>query len=112
MSSFIFEYVRHPHDEDYLVGCVLATVNKDNELVFGWSQCNPIDQFSKRRAVEIALGRALCARPVNQQPRRYTCHNIDGSTYKVDMFGSVKHRVAERAAKYFKQLNIAELQTV
>lgn len=97
----LIQYVRHPHNKHKLVGCVLSILNDENEVVFGWSQCNPLDQFSKQLAVEIAMGRALRNRS-NKRPRKYLVYRPDGSTYKVDPFQERMDFMGERANKYFQ----------
>jgi len=44
------------------IGCVVAvkhTVNNEEVIDFGYSLCNKVDHFSKKRGTKIAIGRAL-----------------------------------------------------
>lgn len=57
MRDTVIRYVRHPNT-NRIVGCVVA-VNTLDGVKFGFSQCNPKDQFSRKKGREIAIQRAL-----------------------------------------------------
>lgn len=80
------------------VGCVVAL---DKNIV-GWSQCNiDKDQFDKKRAKEIAAGRAV--KGTKSVPRRY-----DG----VDLIGNAIIRIKDRSRSYFQDNHIKGLFNV
>lgn len=53
LNNPLVKYVRN--EENHPVGCIIA-FDKDE---LSWSLCNPQDQFSKNRAVEIAMSRFI-----------------------------------------------------
>lgn len=57
MRDYVVRYVRHPNT-NRMVGCVVA-VNTNDGIKFGFSQCNPKDQFTRKKGREIAIQRAL-----------------------------------------------------
>ena len=57
MRDYVVRYVRHPNT-NRTIGCVVA-VNTNNGIKFGFSQCNPKDQFNRKKGREIAIQRAL-----------------------------------------------------
>ena len=70
------------------VGCVVAL---DRGIV-GWSQCNvDKDQFDKKRAREIAMGRAV--KGTRKVPRRYLGK---------DLSGNAVIRMKDRSRSYFQ----------
>jgi hypothetical protein len=73
---------------DIYIGCVVAL----DKGVVGWSQCNvDKDQFDKKRAREIAMGRAV--KGTKKIPRRY---------YGEDLIGNAVIRMKDRARSYFQ----------
>ena len=57
MRDYVVRYVRHPNT-NRTIGCVVA-VNTNDGIKFGFSQCNPKDQFTRKKGREIAIQRAL-----------------------------------------------------
>ena len=57
MRDYVVRYVRHPNT-DRTIGCVVA-VNTNDGIKFGFSQCNPKDQFNRKKGRGIAIQRAL-----------------------------------------------------
>lgn len=57
MRDYVVRYVRHPNT-NRTVGCVVAVKTNDG-IKFGFSQCNPKDQFTRKKGREIAIQRAL-----------------------------------------------------
>ena len=57
MRDYVIRYVRHPNT-NRTIGCVVA-VNTNDGIKFGFSQCNPKDQFTRKKGREIAIQRAL-----------------------------------------------------
>ena len=70
------------------VGCVVAL----DKGVVGWSQCNvEKDQFDKKRAREIAMGRAV--KGTRKVPRCY---------FGIDLIGNAVIRMKDRSRSYFQ----------
>ena len=58
MAETLFRYHRSPNANEQLHPDALIAIKRDNnKLYFGYSLCNPVDQFSKEMARKIALGR-------------------------------------------------------
>jgi len=57
LDSVMIQYVRK--GDNTKIGMMVSGVNEDGEVCFGWSLCNKLDVFSKKKAFEIASGRAL-----------------------------------------------------
>ena len=57
MRDYVVRYVRHPNT-NRTIGCVVA-VNTNDGIKFGFSQCNPKDQFTRKKGRDIAIQRAL-----------------------------------------------------
>ena len=57
MRDYVVRYVRHPNT-NRTIGCVVA-VNTNDGIKLGFSQCNPKDQFNRKKGREIAIQRAL-----------------------------------------------------
>lgn len=88
----LIKYIRY---EGQLVGCVVALDDKH----MGWSQCHSkLDNFSKSRALEIAMGRAV--KGTKKKPRKY---DIYGDGEKEDLIGKAMEEIEYRAKRYFKR---------
>ena len=74
-------------------GVVVATRNNEGKVVFGYAMCHPEEEirFSKKRAVQIALGRAL-----------------DEKTYPVPngLNKTLTPEFIKRCETYFKEKNL------
>lgn len=113
MRDYVVRYVRHPNTEK-IIGAVVAVRTNDG-IKFGFSQCNPKDEFSRKKGRSIAIQRALIgseAAPVGvtvkmwcwedklsahvtlKQPRCMTNRNVD-------VFSEVIERVGQLAEKAF-----------
>ena len=76
------------------VGCVVAL----DKNVVGWSQCNiDKDQFDKKRAREIAMGRAV--KGTRKIPRRYN---------NIDLIGNAIIRMKDRSKSYFQDSYVSK----
>ncbi len=53
-------YLRNPFTNKPFGVAVL--INNNGDYRFGYSLCNPNDQFDKKRGTKIALGRANCTK--------------------------------------------------
>ena len=95
----LVKYIRHPHALHQLVGCVVACTI-DGEVRIGWSQCNPLDQFRKKRAKQIAVARAHFG--TNKHATPYKFYLPDGTMYRRDIFEAEIIHMNDRAARYFK----------
>jgi len=88
----IIKHVKHPFKEQYM-GTIAVIVPADGCLRFGFAQCHPDDQFSKKAGRDKALGRARAVHfPKNKdgqdlRPVPVKFFNVDGSKYKVDVIG-------------------------
>lgn len=83
----LVQYVRHPANPTQLIGCVVA-IDEDN---IGWSQCHPSDTFIKKRARQIAYGRAC--RGSKDKPACYRTRTIvmpDSGEIEPDANGTIK----------------------
>lgn len=128
MRDYVVRYVRHPNTNN-IIGCVVA-VNTADGVKFGFSQCNPKDQFNRKKGRNIAIQRALIGS--NVSPAGVTvklwllpegegttiAQGDDGvfhqalnpsfqapvciTTRNVDLFSDVYDRVAFIAEKAFK----------
>lgn len=76
-----------------LVGCVVA-VRVEDEVRFGYSRVNlDVERFNKKRAIEIALGRAL-----------YNDVKYPFDEYRMEIWEDL-HDMFRHASNYFKFLN-------
>lgn len=113
MRDYVIRYVRHPNT-NRTIGCVVA-VNTNNGIKFGFSQCNPKDQFTRKKGREIAIQRALIgsnAVPSGVTVKVWYFDTNDAAgpslgapvcvTHRnVDLFSDVYERVQLLAAKAF-----------
>lgn len=90
MNKMFYEYYRK--DNGNLKGVVMAI----GKGIYGWSMCDPKDQFSKERGLNIAYNRALKARELNEEERAKYYSNIPRS------LRSLFNKVEERANRYYK----------
>ena len=118
MRDYVVRYVRHPNT-NRTIGCVVA-VNTNDGIKFGFSQCNPKDQFTRKKGRDIAIQRALIGS--NAVPSGVTVkfwilpHGPDNdgceasvsftaptcvTQRNVDLFSEVYERVQFLAAKAF-----------
>lgn len=113
MRDYVVRYVRHPNT-NRTIGCVVA-VNTNDGIKFGFSQCNPKDQFNRKKGRDIAIQRALIgsnAVPSGVTVRFWYLPNSDsGSSLtppicmterNVDLFADVFERVSLLAQKAFR----------
>ena len=112
MRDYVVRYVRHPND-NRMVGCVVA-VNTNNGVKFGFAQCNPKDQFNRKKGREIAIQRALVgssAVPSGVTIKLWYLKPTDSGTSltppvcmthrNIDLFTVVYERVAYLAERAF-----------
>ena len=112
MRDYVVRYVRHPNT-NRTIGCVVA-VNTNDGIKFGFSQCNPKDQFTRKKGRDIAIQRALIGS--NAVPSGVTVkfwylpNNDEGASLtapvcvtqrNVDLFSDVYERVQLLAARAF-----------
>lgn len=90
MNKMFYEYYRK--DNGNLKGVVMAI----GKGIYGWSMCDPKDQFSKERGLNIAYNRALKARKLNEEERAKYYSTIPRS------LRSLFNKVEERANRYYK----------
>jgi hypothetical protein len=90
MNKMFYEYYRK--DNGNLKGVVMAI----GKGIYGWSMCDPKDQFSKERGLNIAYNRALKARELNEEERAKYYSTIPHS------LRSLFNKVEERANRYYK----------
>lgn len=120
MRDYVVRYVRHPNT-DNIIGCVVAVKTNDG-VKLGFSQCNPKDQFDRKKGREIAIQRALIGS--NAVPAGVTCrfwyfphtdaHEVEASLKapicvtqrNVDLFSDVYERVQFIAARAFAPKDI------
>jgi hypothetical protein len=95
----LIQYVMDPHDDTYRVGCLVALILPDGKIGVGWSQCNPLDNFSKKVARQIATQRALGG--ATDKPTPYRFYRPDGSYEKRDVLGAQLDAFRFRALNYF-----------
>jgi hypothetical protein len=57
MKDVVVRYFHHPNTGKG-IGCVVAVRTPDG-IKIGWSQCNPMDNFSRKAARNIAIQRAV-----------------------------------------------------
>jgi hypothetical protein len=112
MRDYVVRYVRHPNT-NRMIGCVVAVRTLDG-IKFGFSQCNPKDQFSKVKGRSIAIQRALigsqaCPSGITvkawcwedklspyitlTQPRCMTERNVDVFSEVIERVGEIAERV-------------------
>jgi len=114
MRDYVVRYVRHPNTQR-IIGCVVAARTNDG-IKFGFSQCNPKDQFSRKKGREIAIQRALIgsnAAPSGVTVKLWITTAQDAATgftfltpkcmteRNVDLFSDVYERVQFLAARAF-----------
>jgi len=87
-NSILVQYLRDPVT-DLPFGCIAATSPKN----IGVSLCNPKDQWNKKLARTIAIGRA---RKGNFSPETLPCHEHGDLAF--DMYINMK----SRAKSYFR----------
>jgi hypothetical protein len=90
MNKIFYEYYRKGNGN--LKGVVMAI----GKGIYGWSMCDPKDQFSKERGLNIAYNRALKASELNEEERIKYYSNIPRS------LRSLFNKVEERANRYYK----------
>lgn len=88
-KSIIYQFVHNRRRQK--VGVVLAKKMANNSVGFGWSLCNPKDQFNKNYALAIAEGRAD------------NFGGIDSVPHSVSKDFDV---IIDRANRYFKDCQI------
>jgi len=78
------------------IGVVVAIVNENEEISYGWALCNfkMGDRFNKDRALKIALGRALT------NPSNPPFDNIEPRKVREELRG-----LHTRATNYYKYLD-------
>jgi hypothetical protein len=74
------------------IGCVVAVKDEDGDIGFGYSLVNKGDHFSKKRAIEIAVGRARTG---------FYCDPIPEDKYD-EVIGEL-FQMADRATRYFNE---------
>jgi hypothetical protein len=108
MRDFVVRYVRHPNTTR-AIGCVVAVRTNDG-IKFGFSQCNPKDQFNRKKGREIAIQRALIGSNVTPAGITVTfwfpsCDSFRPPKCKVmrniDAFSEVYERVGQLAGRAF-----------
>ena len=86
-----YKHLRKKNNTPYATFCALIPDSDHGPAQFGWSLCNPKDQFEKKKGRMIATGRALSER-----------HNagIPHAIYKqyVDYMHKVTRKLAARKA--------------
>ncbi len=90
MSKIFYEYYRK--DNGNLKGVVMAM----GKGIYGWSMCDPKDQFSKERGLNIAYNRALKASELDEEERTEYYSTIPRSLH------SLFNKIEERASRYYK----------
>ena len=90
MSKLFYEYYRK--DNGNLKGVVMAI----GKGIYGWAMCDPKDQFSKERGLNIAYNRALKARELDEEERIEYYSTIPHSLH------SLFNKIEERANRYYK----------
>lgn len=93
----LINYVYDYHFQKKPVACVVCTAPGK----VGVSVCNEKDQFNKKLARQIALGRATTGHKTSFPNRELIDFNFDVQ-YLGDMVNSQVHRMEERAKRYFK----------
>ena len=115
MRDYVVRYVRHPNTER-IIGAVVAVPTNDG-VKFGFSQCYPKDQFSRKKGREIAIQRALIGSsavpsgitvkmwfvdPKVVSPAQYSLVSpLCMTTRNVDVFSDVYEHVQLLAEKAF-----------
>ena len=99
-STVLTQYIRHPHNHNQLVGCVVG-ICWNGEVRVGWSQCNPLDRFDKKLARRIALDRAWMGTNVNPCP--YKAYTPSGKVIKLHQVEAYIATMQLRAERYFKK---------
>ena len=88
-NTVIYQFVHNRRRQK--VGVVLAKKLADGRVGFGWSLCNPKDEFKKEHAISIASGRAENFGGIDNMPRSiYGDYNV----------------IVDRAKRYFKNSEI------
>lgn len=119
MRDYVVRYVRHPNTTR-TIGCVVA-VRTNNGIKFGFSQCNPKDQFNRKKGREIAIQRALIGSNVTPAGITVTFWYATSSSLEapkckvmrnIDAFSEVYERVQDLAARAFAPAATAEDTTI
>jgi len=76
-----YRHVKHPYKPDQYVGTVCVLQGEGGDYQASFSQCNPVDQFSKHKGRAIARARA----EQGYQPKEVGLKswNEDGSRFKL-----------------------------
>jgi hypothetical protein len=86
-KQYIRDEQRKPH------GVAVAIMNEDGSARFGYSLCNPFDQFSKKLGTEIAVRRAL--HPKTTDDSGLLPIEPERRSIVADTYTSLSERVAE-----------------
>jgi len=72
-AQSIIHYVR---EKNGIPRGVLVAVKMDSSYFVGWSYCRKTDRFTKERAIDIAVGRAMSgtALTTDQMPHQLSRH--------------------------------------
>lgn len=53
--NVLTNYIKN--NKNQKVGFVVAKLDEEGKIIYGWSLCNKRDKFNRERGLEIALGR-------------------------------------------------------
>lgn len=96
MQNTLINYIRNKKGEPR--GVVVAVKDKD-EVVYGYSLCNPVDRWNKQQGVKIAIARALS-----------DGYNLPEASNSAKMVVEKFEHLSDRALKYFKDLPIDKVK--
>lgn len=91
METLIKEYIRDSKNNP--VGVAIA-VKADKEVLYGFSLCNPGDNYNKDQGLKIALNRAFSAKG----------YHLPKVADRFEKVANAYQRLQDRSLKYFKDL--------
>jgi hypothetical protein len=99
----VIQYVRNKKRIPY--GVIVAIKNNDGGFNIGYSLCNKKDRFTKKMALEIAIGRAEIISPSYTASNAIWISTSDGVNYDTNRPHEIKKMIdgfVERCKKYYK----------
>lgn len=91
METLIKEYIRDSKNNP--IGVAIA-VKTNDEVVYGYSLCNPSDQYNKEQGLKIAKYRAFSKKG----------YHLPKVADRFEKVANAYQRLQDRSLKYFKDL--------
>jgi hypothetical protein len=102
VKNYIFKYVRDKNRNRIgVVAAFLLRTDKNDVVVMGWSVCNKLDKFNRKRAIGIAADRAIGR--LSRNKKLYDPKSRTGDPVKIK---KEYEFMQERATHYFKNCRI------